>query len=56
MSSDNSRTMVIVAYVLHLLGACTGFLSIIALVMNYVCKGECARASTVTWPTATTAG
>jgi uncharacterized membrane protein len=40
MSSDNGRTMVIVAYVLHLLGACTGLLSIIALIMNYVCKGD----------------
>ena len=40
MSSDNGRTMVIAAYILHLLGACTGLLSIIALIMNYVCKGE----------------
>jgi uncharacterized membrane protein len=40
MSSDNGRTMVIVAYVLHLLGACTGLLSIIALIINYAAKGQ----------------
>jgi uncharacterized membrane protein len=40
MSSDNGRTMVIVAYVLHLLGACTGLLSIIALIINYAAKGS----------------
>ena len=39
-SSDNGRTMVIISYVLHLLGACTGLLSIIALVINYVVKDE----------------
>lgn len=38
--SDNGRTMTIVAYVLHLLGAVSGFLSIIALIINYVAKGE----------------
>ena len=40
MSSDNGRTLVIVAYVLHLIGACTGFLSIIALIINYVAKDD----------------
>jgi len=38
MSSDNGRTLVIVSYVLHLLGACTGLLSIIALIINYVAE------------------
>ena len=40
MSSDNGRTLVIVAYVLHLIGACTGLLSIIALIINYVAKDD----------------
>src|SRR5215469_8386032 len=40
MSSDNGRTITIVAYVLHLLGAVTGLLSVIALIMNYVVLGE----------------
>jgi uncharacterized membrane protein len=38
MSSDNGRTLVIVTYILHLVGACTGLLSIIALIINYVSK------------------
>lgn len=38
--SDNGRTITIVAYILHLLGAITGLPSIIALVINYVVKGE----------------
>lgn len=38
--SDNGRTITIVAYILHLLGAITGLASIIALVINYVVKGE----------------
>ena len=40
MSSDNGRTMVIVTYILHLIGACTGVLSIVALIINYVAKDE----------------
>jgi uncharacterized membrane protein len=40
MSSNDGRTMVIVAYVLHLIGACTGLLSIVALIINYVAKDE----------------
>ena len=38
--SDNGRTITIVAYILHLLGAVTGLPSIIALVINYVVEGE----------------
>lgn len=38
--SDNGRTITIVGYILHLLGAITGLPSIIALVINYVVKGE----------------
>lgn len=38
--TDNGRTVTIVAYILHLLGAITGFPSIIALIINYVVKGE----------------
>ena len=40
MSSDNGRTVVIITYVLHLVGACTGLLSIVALIINYVAKDE----------------
>lgn len=40
MSSDNGRTLVIVAYVLHLIGACSGLLSIVALIINYVVKDD----------------
>ncbi|HEY4128243.1 MAG TPA: hypothetical protein VGN70_09380 [Gammaproteobacteria bacterium] len=40
MSSDSGRTMVIVSYILHLIGACTGLLSIVALIINYVAKDE----------------
>jgi uncharacterized membrane protein len=40
MSSDNGRTLTIVTYVLHLVGACTGLLSIVALIINYVVKDE----------------
>ena len=40
MSSDNGRTITIVAYVLHLLGAMFGLPSIIALIINYVVKGD----------------
>lgn len=39
-NSDGGRTVVIVSYVLHLIGACTGLLSIVALIINYVAKGE----------------
>jgi len=38
--SDNGRTITIVAYILHLLGAITGLASIIGLIINYVVKGE----------------
>ena len=38
--SDNGRTITIVAYILHLLGAITGLPSVIALIINYVVKGE----------------
>lgn len=38
--SDNGRTITIVAYILHLLGAITGFASIIGLIINYVVKGD----------------
>src|ERR1700742_2037686 len=40
MSSDNGRTITIVAYVLHLLGAMFGLPSIIALIINYVVKSD----------------
>ena len=40
MSSDNGRTITIVAYVLHLLGAMFGLPSIIGLIINYVVKGD----------------
>lgn len=38
--SDNGRTLVIVAYVLHLVGAVSGILSIVALIVNYVVKDD----------------
>ena len=37
---DGGRTITIVAYVLHLLGAITGLASIIGLIINYVVKGD----------------
>lgn len=37
---DNGRTVVIVAYVLHLVGAVSGILSIVGLIVNYVSQGE----------------
>ncbi|HEX7965624.1 MAG TPA: DUF4870 domain-containing protein [Gammaproteobacteria bacterium] len=40
MSSDNGRTLVIVAYVLHLVGAVSGILSIVALIVNYVVRDD----------------
>ncbi|HEX2668255.1 MAG TPA: DUF4870 domain-containing protein [Gammaproteobacteria bacterium] len=40
MSSDNGRTLAIVAYVLHLVGAVSGILSIVALILNYVVRDE----------------
>ena len=40
MSSDNGRTVVIVSYILHLVGACTGLLSIVALIINYAVKDD----------------
>jgi uncharacterized membrane protein len=40
MSSDNGRTVVIITYILHLIGACTGLLSIVALIINYVVKDD----------------
>jgi uncharacterized membrane protein len=39
-SIDGGRTITIVAYVLHLLGAITGLPSIIGLIINYVVKGD----------------
>lgn len=38
--TDSGRTITIVAYILHLLGAITGIASIIALIINYVVKGD----------------
>jgi len=38
--SDNGRTIVIITYILHLIGACTGLLSIVALIINYVVKDD----------------
>ncbi|HEV7165924.1 MAG TPA: DUF4870 domain-containing protein [Gammaproteobacteria bacterium] len=38
--SDGGRTVTIVAYILHLLGAITGLLSVIGLIINYVVKGD----------------
>ena len=35
MSSDNGRTITIVAYVLHLMGALFGLPSIAGLIINY---------------------
>ena len=40
MSSDNGRTVTIITYILHLIGACTGLLSIVALIINYVVKDD----------------
>lgn len=40
MSSDNGRTVTIVSYILHLVGACTGLLSIVALIINYAVKDD----------------
>lgn len=40
MSSDNGRTAVVITYILHLVGACTGLLSIVALIINYVVKDD----------------
>jgi len=40
MSSDNGRTVAIVTYILHLVGACTGLLSIVALIINYAVKDD----------------
>ncbi|MGE5625057.1 MAG: DUF4870 family protein [Bacillota bacterium] len=40
MSSNNGRTITIVAYVLHLLGAMFGLPSIIGLIINYVVQGD----------------
>ncbi|HEY3645874.1 MAG TPA: hypothetical protein VGM16_11100 [Gammaproteobacteria bacterium] len=40
MSSDNGRTIVIITYILHLVGACTGLLSIVALIINYAVKDD----------------
>lgn len=38
--SDGGRTITIVAYILHLLGAIAGLPSIIGLIINYVVKGD----------------
>jgi len=38
--SDNGRTIAIITYILHLVGACTGLLSIVALIVNYVVKDD----------------
>ena len=40
MSTDSGRTITVVAYVLHLLGAIFGLPSIIALIINYVVRGD----------------
>jgi uncharacterized membrane protein len=41
MSENNrGRTITIVAYILHLLGAITGLASIVGLIINYVKRGE----------------
>ncbi len=39
-SSDGGRTILIISYILHLVGAITGFFSIIGLIVNYVKLGD----------------
>lgn len=39
-TSEKGHGITIVAYVLHLLGAITGILSIVALIINYVKRGD----------------
>ena len=40
MSTHSSRTMALVAYVLHLFGAIAGLPSIIGLIVNYASRGS----------------
>lgn len=40
VSIESERTVVLIAYVLHLVGAVAGVTSIIALILNYVRKGQ----------------
>ena len=42
MSAESERPLVLVCYVLHLIGAVTGLLSIVALVLNYLKTTEAA--------------
>ncbi|MGH8414369.1 MAG: DUF4870 family protein [Gammaproteobacteria bacterium] len=39
-TAEKGHGVTIVAYVLHLLGAITGILSIVALIINYVKRGD----------------
>ncbi|MBU6422224.1 MAG: hypothetical protein KGL98_10150 [Gammaproteobacteria bacterium] len=39
-TAEKGHGITIVAYVLHLLGAITGILSIVALIINYVKRGD----------------
>lgn len=39
-SVESERSIALVAYVLHLMGAVTGITSVIALVLNYVWRGH----------------
>lgn len=39
-SSDGGRTVIIVSYILHLVGAISGLFSIIGLIVNYVKLGD----------------
>ena len=46
---EGERTLVLVAYVLHLVGAVAGLTSIVGLIINYVKRGgydECSIATT----------
>ena len=39
-SVESERTVVLIAYVLHLVGAIAGFTSIVGLILNYVRRGH----------------
>ena len=45
----SDRTMPLIAYVLHLIGAVTGLISIAALILNYVRANQYAEASHHRW-------
>jgi len=40
-SVEGDRTLVLVSYVLHLVGAVAGITSIIGLILNYLKRGSC---------------